>query len=69
MNKQQFIQRVKASITEVLERSRDKWVSVMEPGASFGAILVANGVNKKYAPQLLEVLTANGLIERDGRRT
>ena len=69
MNKQQFIQSVKASITEVLERSRDKWVSVMEPGASFGAILVANGVNKKYAPQLLEVLTANGLIERDGRRT
>lgn len=69
MNKQQFIQRVKASITEVLERSRDKWVSVMEPGASFGAILVANGVNKKYTPQLLEVLTANGLIERDGRRT
>lgn len=69
MDKQQFIQHVKASIAEVLERSRGKWVSVMESGASFGAILVANGVNKKYAPQLLEVLTANGLIEREGRRT
>lgn len=69
MDKKSFITGVKASIAEVLERSRDKWVSVMDPGASFSAILAANGVNKKYTSQLLEVLTANGLIEREGRRT
>jgi hypothetical protein len=66
MNKQQFIQRVKASITEVLERSANKWVSVLEPGASFGAILAKNGLSPKITPPLFEVLTANGLVERLG---
>ena len=65
MDKQQFITGIKASIAEIFERSRDKWVSVREPGASFGAILAANGVNKKYTPPLFDVLTKNGLIERE----
>lgn len=65
MDKQQFIAGIKASIAEIFERSRDKWVSVREPGASFGAILAANGVNKKYTPPLFDVLTKNGLIERE----
>lgn len=69
MNKQQFIQCVKASITEVLERSRDKWVSVLEPGASFGAILAKNGLSPKITLPLFEVLTANGLIERLGDKS
>lgn len=65
MDKQQFITGIKASIAEIFERSRDKWVSVREPGASFSAILAANGVNKKYTPPLFDVLTKNGLIERE----
>lgn len=65
MDKQQFIKGIKASIAEIFERSRDKWVSVREPGASFSAILAANGVNKKYTPPLFDVLTKNGLIERE----
>lgn len=33
MDKQSFITGVKASIAEILERSTNKWVSVLEPGA------------------------------------
>lgn len=69
MDKKSFIAGVKASIAEILERSTNKWVSVLEPGASFGAILAKNGLNPKITPPLFEVLTANGLIERLGDKS
>lgn len=47
MDKKSFITGVKASIAEILERSANKWVSVLEPGASFGAILAKNGLSPK----------------------
>ena len=69
MDKKSFIAGVKASIAEILERSTNKWVSVLEPGASFGAILAKNGLSPKITPPLFEVLTANGLIERLGDKS
>jgi hypothetical protein len=69
MDKKSFITGVKASIAEILERSTNKWVSVLEPGASFGAILAKNGLSPKITPPLFEVLTANGLIERLGGKS
>jgi hypothetical protein len=69
MDKKSFITGVKASIAEILERSTNKWVSVLEPGASFGAILAKNGLSPKITPPLFEVLTANGLIERLGDKS
>ena len=69
MDKQSFITGVKASIAEILERSTNKWVSVLEPGASFGAILAKNGISPKITPPLFEVLTANGLVERLGDKS
>ena len=45
MDKKSFIVGVKASIAEILERSTNKWVSVLEPGASFSAILAKNGLS------------------------
>lgn len=69
MDKKSFIAGVKASIAEILERSTNKWVSVLEPGASFGAILAKNGLGPKITPPLFEVLTANGLIERLGDKS
>lgn len=69
MDKKSFIVGVKASIAEILERSTNKWVSVLEPGASFSAILAKNGLSPKITPPLFEVLTANGLIERLGDKS
>lgn len=69
MDKKSFITGVKASIAEILERSTNKWVSVLEPGASFGAILAKNGLSPKITPPLFEVLTANGLVERLGDKS
>ena len=69
MDKQSFIIGVKASIAEILERSTNKWVSVLEPGASFGAILAKNGISPKITPPLFDVLTANGLVERFGDKS
>lgn len=69
MDKKSFIAGVKASIAEILERSTNKWVSVLEPGASFSAILAKNGMSPKITPPLFEVLTANGLIERLGDKS
>lgn len=69
MDKKSFIAGVKASIAEILERSTNKWVSVLEPGASFGAILAKNGLSPKITPPLFEVLTANRLIERLGDKS
>lgn len=69
MDKQSFIIGVKASIAEILERSTNKWVSVLEPGASFGAILAKNGISPKITPPLFDVLTANGLVERLGDKS
>lgn len=69
MDKKSFIAGVKASIAEILERSMNKWVSVLEPGASFSAILAKNGMSPKITPPLFEVLTANGLIERLGDKS
>lgn len=69
MDKKSFIAGVKASIAEILERSTNKWVSVLEPGASFGAIPAKNGLSPKITPPLFEVLTANGLIERLGDKS
>lgn len=69
MDKKSFITGVKASIAEILERSTNKWVSVLEPGASFSAILTKNGLSPKITPPLFEVLTANGLIERLGDKS
>lgn len=69
MDKKSFITGVKASIAEILERSANKWVSVLEPGASFGAILAKNGLSPKITPSLFEVLTANGLVERFGDKS
>lgn len=69
MDKKSFIAGVKASIAEILERSTNKWVSVLEPGASFGTILAKNGLSPKITPPLFEVLTANGLIERLGDKS
>lgn len=69
MDKKSFITGVKASIAEILERSTNKWVSVLEPGASFGAILAKNGLSPKITPPLFEVLTANGLVERFGDKS
>lgn len=69
MDKKSFIAGIKASIAEILERSTNKWVSVLEPGASFSAILAKNGLSPKITPPLFEVLTANGLIERLGDKS
>ena len=69
MDKKSFIAGVKASIAEILERSTNKWVSVLEPGASFGAMLAKNGLSPKITPPLFEVLTVNGLIERLGDKS
>lgn len=44
-------------------------MSVLEPGASFGAILAKNGLSPKITPPLFEVLTANGLVERSGDKS
>lgn len=69
MTQEEFVKGVKAAIAEILERSTNKWVSVLEPGASFGAILTKNGISPKVTPPLFETLTSVGLIQRDGAKS
>lgn len=66
MKQELFEKGVKAAIADILERSLNKWVSVMEPGASFGAILTKNGISPKVSPALFKVLSSVGIIQREG---
>lgn len=66
MKQELFEKGVKAAIADILERSLNKWVSVMEPGASFGAILTKNGISPKVTPALFKVLSSVGIIQREG---
>lgn len=66
MKQELFEKGVKAAIADILERSLNKWVSVMEPGASFGAILTKNGISPNVSPALFKVLSSVGIIQREG---
>lgn len=66
MKQELFEKGVKAAIADILERSLNKWVSVMEPGASFGAILTKNGISPKVSPALFKTLSSVGIIQREG---
>ena len=68
MDKKSFIAGVKASIAEILERSTNKWVSVLEPGASFGAILAKNGLSPVSYTHL-DVYKRQDLMSAVYRRT
>lgn len=57
------------AICEILEKSRDKWVAVNEPGASFSSILSKNNIDKRWCVYVSKVLTVNGIIERTGDRS
>lgn len=66
MTQEEFVKGIKGAIAEILERSTNKWVSVLEPGASFGAILAKNGISPKVTPPLFKVLSSVGIIQREG---
>lgn len=69
MVKESVFKGIQGAVSFIFEKALHRWVSVMEPGMSFSAILKANGASDGYATAMAIVLERLGLIEREGSRS